>query len=340
LTVLLAALQAGAEKFRLRSKWRETGYSPIGIAFARTPATPKRFPFPTWRISAERMEEGTFIEMLTPRETPQAMSLSLWANIRDGKGDMSVSLPFDPIQRSAEAEGLVMRGDKRLYHKFRGAPYYGGIATADAVGCSFRCAYCWNYGRNENPARSGHDYSAEEVADRLLAISRSRNFHRFRITGSEPILGEASFGHLIKVIEIVLQASPYSRFILETNGLMLGYREDLAERLTSRNIMVRIAVKGVDPASFEKITGARREFFTYPVLAIQNLERRGLTVWPALMQDLFSEAETDKLKRTLRENGVQSELELECLEAYRFVLENLRTRGVPLKRDRGGDSIT
>jgi uncharacterized Fe-S cluster-containing radical SAM superfamily protein len=252
---------------------------------------------------------------------------------------MSISLPFDPIQRSAEAERLVMQGRRRLYHKFRAAPYYGGIATADAIGCSFLCAYCWNYGRNVNPGRSGNGYSAEEVADKLLAISRSRNFHRFRITGSEPILGEASFEHLIEVIEIVVQKSPHSRFILETNGLLLGYREDLAERLTSRNIMVRIAIKGSDPASFEHITGARREFFTYPLLAVQNLERRGLRVWPALMQDLFSEAEIDSLKKILQENGVQSELELECLEAYPFVLENLRKRGVILKRDGGGDEL-
>jgi uncharacterized Fe-S cluster-containing radical SAM superfamily protein len=250
---------------------------------------------------------------------------------------MSVSLPFDPIRRSAEAEGTVMRGGRRLYHRFRAAPYYGGIATADAVGCSFLCAYCWNYGRNADPGRFGNGYAAEEVADRLLAISRRRNFQHFRITGSEPILGEASFGHLIKVVEIVVQESPGAGFILETNGLMLGYREDLAERLTSRDIMVRVAIKGVDPASFERITGARREFFSYPLLAIRNLERRGLRVWPALMEDLFTVAEIDRLKMTLQENGVQSELELECLEAYPFVLENMGKRGVILKRGSGGD---
>lgn len=71
------ALQAGAEKFRLKSKWRETGYSPIGIVFARTRATPEKFSFPTWRISADWMEEGTFIEMMTPKETPKAVSLSI-----------------------------------------------------------------------------------------------------------------------------------------------------------------------------------------------------------------------------------------------------------------------
>jgi len=241
---------------------------------------------------------------------------------------MASGLPFDPTQRSEEAEKLVMRGEKRLYYKFRAAPYYGGIATADAVGCSFLCAYCWNYGRNENPGRFGKLYSPEQVANNLLEISRRRNFHLFRITGSEPILGETSFEHLTKVIGIVLQEGPRADFILETNGLMLGYRKDLAERLLIRNLLVRIAVKGVDPASFEKITGARSEFFIYPLLAINHLESRGVRAWPALMDDLFSEAEINELKKTLRENGIQAELELECLEPYPFVQENMRHHGV------------
>lgn len=70
-------LQAGAEKFRLKSAWRETGYSPIGIVFDRTPATPQELPFPTWRISADWMEKGTFIEMMTPKGLFKAVSLSI-----------------------------------------------------------------------------------------------------------------------------------------------------------------------------------------------------------------------------------------------------------------------
>jgi hypothetical protein len=72
-----SALQAGAEKFRLKSAWRETGYSPIGIVFDRTPATPEKLPFATWKISADWMEKGTFIQMMTPREMPKALSLSI-----------------------------------------------------------------------------------------------------------------------------------------------------------------------------------------------------------------------------------------------------------------------
>lgn len=245
----------------------------------------------------------------------------------------ALNIPFDALQRSEETERLVMEGENRLYYKFRAAPYYGGIATADAVGCSFLCAYCWNYGRNEDPVRFGRFFSPENVADKLLEIARRRSFNLFRVTGSEPILGEASFEHLIKVIEIILNAQPQSNFILETNGLMLGYKEELAQRLRFSRLLVRIAVKGVNPESFEKITGARKEFFRYPLSALRTLEQMGARAWPALMEELFTESEMNELKQTLREYNIHSDLELESLEGYPFVLENMKRRGIFLQND-------
>jgi uncharacterized Fe-S cluster-containing radical SAM superfamily protein len=85
---------------------------------------------------------------------------------------MALAFPFDPVQRSQEVEGLVMSGRKRRYYKFRAAPYYGGITTADAVGCSFLCACCRNYSRNENPSSCGRLYSPEEVARDLIGLAR------------------------------------------------------------------------------------------------------------------------------------------------------------------------
>jgi uncharacterized Fe-S cluster-containing radical SAM superfamily protein len=245
---------------------------------------------------------------------------------------VKLAFPFDPVVRSAETEKLAMKGRRRLYYKFRAAPYYGGIATADAIGCSFLCAYCWNYGRNENPERFGRFYEPEEVAENLLKIARRRNFQLFRVTGSEPILGEASFAHLLQVIGIILEEAPRAKFILETNGLMLGYRDDLAEKLKFRNVLVRVSIKGVDPAFFKKITGAKESFFAYPLLAVKNLESCGVRAWPALMEDLFSVAEINRLKSTIQEHGIKADLELESLEAYPFVVENMRRRGLVLAR--------
>ena len=95
------ALQAGAEKFRLKSAWRETGYSPIGIVFDRTPATPEKFPFATWRISADWMEKGTFIEMMTPKEMARAVSLSISSHPASTRESENEVLTRDPVKGRA-----------------------------------------------------------------------------------------------------------------------------------------------------------------------------------------------------------------------------------------------
>jgi hypothetical protein len=90
------ALQAGAEKFRLKSAWRESGYSPIGVVFDRTPATPERLPFETWKISADWMEKGTFIEMMTPKDMPKAVSLSISSHPASARENET--LARDPVK--------------------------------------------------------------------------------------------------------------------------------------------------------------------------------------------------------------------------------------------------
>lgn len=239
---------------------------------------------------------------------------------------MNLNFPFDPLKRAAEVESIVTQGDKRLYYRFRPAPYYGGIATADAVGCSFLCAYCWNYNRNLNPARFREFYNSQQVSLKLLNIAQRKSFNMFRISGAEPILGENSFNHLIDVIDIIFQNRPRSVFILETNGFILGCRTDLTKKLRFQNLRIRICLKGVDEESFELITGAQREFFAYPFKALKELEKQGINAWPALMGDLFSHDKILGLKKLLEEYGINAQLELESLEAYPFVLENMKKR--------------
>jgi uncharacterized Fe-S cluster-containing radical SAM superfamily protein len=245
---------------------------------------------------------------------------------------MESAVPFDPVTRAEMMESLVMKDNKRLYHRFRAAPYYGGIATADAVGCSFLCAYCWNYGRNLNPSRYGTYFSSAEVASNLLSIARKRAFHLYRITGSEPILGDASFKHLLNVLQMIFREDPCGVFILETNGFILGYKKISPDQLAFKHIHIRVSLKGVDPESFEKISGAKREFYYYPFAALKELEQRGINVWPAVMIDFFNDDEFHKLKTILKEYKIKSDLEFETLEDYPFVLENLRIRHVTLKR--------
>ena len=244
---------------------------------------------------------------------------------------MSLNFPFDPVERAEKVEHLVMKDGKRLYYRFRAAPYYGGIATADAIGCSFLCAYCWNYFRNLNSARFNKFYSAQEVAENLLTIARKRSFHLFRITGSEPLLGEASLEHLRGVLKIIFQEKPQSVFILETNGFFLGCRADLIEKLKFKNLWVRISLKGVDEDSFELISGVRRDFFQYPLVALKELEKEGMKAWPAVMRDLFTDEDIGRLEKVLEEYGIGARLEEEGLEEYPFVIENMKKRNIQIR---------
>jgi hypothetical protein len=121
------ALQAGAEMFRLKSAWRETGYSPIGIVFDRTPATPEKFPFPTWKISADWMEKGTFIEKMTPQEMPEAVSLSISSHSGSTREWENEALARDPVKG---AMFLHPNGARRLTGMRVVAPSADGFPPA------------------------------------------------------------------------------------------------------------------------------------------------------------------------------------------------------------------
>ncbi|ADB57620.1 radical SAM protein [Archaeoglobus profundus] len=203
-------------------------------------------------------------------------------------------MSFDPIERARKVEDIVMQNDKRKYYRFRYTRYYGGIVTADTVGCNLLCAYCWNYFKNLRPEKYGEFYSPEEVAEKLRKIARAKNCYLFRISGAEPILGERSAKHVAKVISLV-----DGEFILETNGLMLGYNSDIVNLLVGLNVVVRVTIKGWDEDSFEKITGAKGEYFRYQLKAVENLAKKGVPFWVAIMYDVFGEEGVKALKEKL-----------------------------------------
>ena len=243
-----------------------------------------------------------------------------------------LDLPFDPLKRAKEVEELVMEGLARKYYRFRPAKYYGGIATADIVGCPFLCAYCWNYGRNLHPEMSRDKYfSPDEVANRLLNIIKRKGFNKVSLSGAEPILGEKSFEHLYQALEDIYKANPLLDFILETNGLLLGYEPEFVRRLSHfSNLQVRISLKGFDNESFENISGAERNLFHLPMKGLQNLIGNGMNAWPAIMYETFGPEGIGKINQKIKEICRPEELEVEYLEPYPFVLENLKKRSISL----------
>jgi uncharacterized Fe-S cluster-containing radical SAM superfamily protein len=53
---------------------------------------------------------------------------------------------------ASQTQAIVSRGRLRKYYRFRWAGYYGGIATADCVGCCLRCLSCWSWDVTCHPA--------------------------------------------------------------------------------------------------------------------------------------------------------------------------------------------
>jgi len=242
---------------------------------------------------------------------------------------MDSGQPFNPLERAEEVERIVVKGGRRKYYRFRASLFYGGLATADAVGCCFLCAYCWNLGRNLHPERAGELYSAGEVAKILLDIARKKGFKQVRISGAEPILGRESFQHLLEILEVIRKEAPATRFILETNGFILGYEKDLARELVRFHpLLIRVSLKALEPEKFEKITGAQGQFYFYPLQALINLKEAGARFWPALMSEFFSGEDKEKLENFLRKNHLLPEIEEEELILYPSVEENLKSRGI------------
>jgi uncharacterized Fe-S cluster-containing radical SAM superfamily protein len=247
-----------------------------------------------------------------------------------------MELPFNPIERAEAVEKIVMKNNKRKYYRFRLASYYGGIVTADTIGCCFLCAYCWNYFRNLKPENFGEFFSPEEVSEKMVEIARRKNCNRFRISGAEPILGKESFSHLLRIIELTKEKLDNFEFIVETNGLVLGYYPELIKDLQPYKsfVFVRISIKGWDEISFEKISGAKKEYFIYPIEALKKLIDEGIMAWPAVMYEIFGDSGLRKIKERLKMEGIETEVEIEYLERYQFVEENLRKRGLMLRTDR------
>lgn len=215
-----------------------------------------------------------------------------------------------------------MKGDSRLYYRFRYAKFYGGIITADAVGCNLLCAFCWNYSRNSNPkAATGTFNSPKDVAKKLDNMAQKHNIKLVRISGAEPFIGPDSADHVLKILDNIK-----SRVILETNGIYLGRNPDLVNQLSKyvsseRLWYIRISTKAGDPQLFEKVTGAKANAFENPKNAISLCDRYHIPTVISYIPKFSSPSTTPKSK------VYKNNLEKEDLYNYRGVKERLEKKG-------------
>ncbi len=227
-------------------------------------------------------------------------------------------------ERTERAAAATLRGNKRKYTRFRPARFYGGIATADCVGCNLRCLFCWSWNTVVRPEQVGALFSPDQVAHRLVSIARSHDFERVRISGNEPTIGRE---HLLEVLGRI---PGDLLFILETNGLLLGADPSYAVELARfPNLYVRVSLKAATPEGFARLTGAPPEEFELPLLALENLHRAGVDVQPALMTSFSSTDSIRALRRRLGQIAPEfRDLEIEELVLYGETAERLRRAGI------------
>jgi|YelNatPaOPRAMG01_1025707.scaffolds.fasta_scaffold06072_2 uncharacterized Fe-S cluster-containing radical SAM superfamily protein len=182
---------------------------------------------------------------------------------------------YDPLELSRSVESLVTRVSggsvERKYFRFRGGRWYGGIASADVIGCNLRCRFCWAwYFRDRHDL--GFFLSPEKVFERLSEIALKRGYRYLRLTGGEPTIAKE---HLLEILRL----SETSRFvfIVETNGILIGADPTYAKELSRfNNIYVRVSFKGTNPQEFTKLTGATPTGFELQLRALRNLLDSGL----------------------------------------------------------------
>lgn len=172
---------------------------------------------------------------------------------------------YDPIELSKKTQELVVKDTLKKYYRFRPTGFYGGIATADTVGCNLRCRFCWSGSSVWNAENTGEFCSPEEVAEKLQGIADVKGYRQLRISGGEPTIGKT---HLVQLLETL---NPTYEFILETNGILLGYDKKYVEDLSGfKHLHVRVCLKGADAEEFSLFTGAKQGF-EYQLKALEFL---------------------------------------------------------------------
>ena len=231
---------------------------------------------------------------------------------------------IDPVVLAKRVREIVSSGEKRRYYRFRPAPFYGGIATADCVGCCLKCLFCWSWHIIVEPEKIGRFYSPEEVVRNLLSIVRKKGFNQARISGNEPTLHRS---HLLQVLQLIPKEI---HFILETNGVLIGHDPSYAKDLSRfPNLYVRVSLKGACPEDFARLTGVKPERFSLQLKALENLLEAGVDCFPAVMANFSSQEEIRTLSQKLKEIRPDfANFEEEELILYPFVMDHLQKAGL------------
>jgi uncharacterized Fe-S cluster-containing radical SAM superfamily protein len=253
--------------------------------------------------------------------------------------------PFDPLQLAMETERIVTRegpeGLERKYTDFYSVPVYGGIATGYAAGCCLRCIYCWSNWSRDFPDKFGKFFSPRQVASNLFKAAQegivyskywrkkaTPEINKLRLSGCEPTLGKK---HLLSILRFV-KDSKYPLFILETNGIILGYDRDYVKKLAEfkDKLYVRVSIKAATPEGFTQRTGATGKYYKLPFDALKDLLNEGIYAKAAAMTDpkFMPKEERELLIQMLDEidqkTNYPKNLEEEAVDVYDTTIKRLK----------------
>ncbi len=240
---------------------------------------------------------------------------------------------YDPVGRARVVYKSVARTrdgvEERLYYRFRKDRWYGGIVSADVIGCNLSCRFCWSWYFRENPRR-GRWLSPTVVGERLVSMATRYRVRLVRLTGAEPTIARR---HLLSVVDYV--TSHGYRFILETNGILIGYDKSYARELASyKRVVVRVSFKGVTPEEFHQLTGAKKDAWYLQLKALENLLDSGLEpgeeFYVAAMIGWSSDEDIKWFLEVLRSiHPALMDVDWEYVILYPHVVRLLKKTGLP-----------
>lgn len=236
-------------------------------------------------------------------------------------------MTYDPVKLAQETENIVAKGIFRKYYRTaRAGRWYGGIATADCCGCCLRCVFCWSGMPRDHPNMVGIFYSPMHIFKNLDSCVKRFGYTQLRVSGNEPTIGRE---HLFKLLELTEQANYL--FILESNGILIGYDSSYAERLSRfKKVHVRISIKGTNEEEFSRLTGANPESFKLQLKALENLLNASVSCHPAVMLSFSPKKNFKILMERLKEidPSLTEGVEEEYVFLYPITVERLNKTGI------------
>jgi uncharacterized Fe-S cluster-containing radical SAM superfamily protein/putative sterol carrier protein len=252
---------------------------------------------------------------------------------------------IDPYKYSKAVEKQICKGRDRYYAYFGCTPFIGGMSRGFTCGCNFKCVFCLSPFRDfangetrfilsslyKEIKRTRGFYSPEEVIERLVSNENSKKMDEIAMfDGVKPKISkykyidvgyaEITIGreHLLGLCKAAAKTD--YKFVVETNGFLIGYESDYAQALApyKDNILVRVGVKAGTSSMMEKLVGIKGSSVEYTFKGIENLCNVGIQPDVAIMYDprIYPESEKEIMIKKIQESGYTGDIHVEKVYPY------------------------